>query len=172
MKNYTLLLLFAFICCKSESKPSNELKDNETKTTQVAEDLNTEIKSVNTIIATKKYVAQQKDANGSYSQNLLISWISDNTVEYTLTWNNNSCKRTVKGRANSLKPEKEPFMSSYKGVSFEVTKYKDSKSDYSILLQLDSTNKDKAVVDLVLTTDGDEQDEECKPQSVVMVEQP
>lgn len=169
MKNYTLLLLFAFICCKSESKSSNELKDNKTNTTQVAKDLDTETKIVNTIIATKTYVAQQKDANGSYSQNLLISWISDNIVEYTLTWNNNSCKKTIKGRANSIKPEKEPFMSSYKGVSFEVTKYKDSKSDYSILLQLDSTNKDKAVVELTSTADGDNED--CRPESVVMVEQ-
>ncbi|SEM07517.1 hypothetical protein SAMN04487910_4064 [Aquimarina amphilecti] len=169
MKNYILLLLFAFICCKSESKPANELKDTEINATQMAEDLSPETESTNTIIATKTYVIEQNNANGNYSQNLSISWISDNTVEYTLTWNNSSCKKTIKGRANSIKPEKEPFMSSYKGVSFEVTKYKDSKSDYSILLQLDSTSKDKAVVELTSTADGDNED--CRPESVVMVEQ-
>ncbi|WP_299258628.1 hypothetical protein [uncultured Aquimarina sp.] len=169
MKNYTLLILFAFICCKSESKSSDDLnKLSETNQTQVAETTNE--KNSDVVATQKTYTATQKDANGTITQKLSVSWLSEETIQYTFVFENQSCKKTtIKGRATALKPKKEPFMDSYNGKAFEVKRYQERKQGYKILLHIDSTNKDKAVVDLRLGED--DEDEDCKASSIVMVEQ-
>ncbi|WP_299220878.1 hypothetical protein [uncultured Aquimarina sp.] len=169
MKNYTLLLLFAFICCKSESKPSdNHNKLSETNPTEEVDTTNEENSPVT--VTQKTYIATQNDKTGNITQKLSVSWLSEDTIQYTLVFENQSCKKTtIGGKATALKPGKEPFMNSYKGASFEVKKYQESKQGYKIVLHIDSTNKDKAVVDLSLSQDGENED--CKPSSMVMVAQ-
>ncbi|WP_298313788.1 hypothetical protein [uncultured Aquimarina sp.] len=169
MKNYTLLLLFAFICCKSESKPSNDLNGlSETDPVEAVDSVNEEEST--TVITQKTYAATQKGKNGNSTQKLSVSWLSENTIQYTFVFENQSCKKTtIGGKATALKPGKEPFMNSYNGVAFEVIKYKESKQGYNIVLQIDSANKDKATVNLSLNEDGE--NEGCKPSSIVMVAQ-
>ena len=168
MKNYILLLLFVFICCKSESKSSNALKTDETETNQVVADVSDETNAY--IVTTKTYRVIQEGKKGAFTQNLSVSWLSDNTIQYTLVFESQSCKKkTVGGRATSVKPGKEPFMNSYKGASFEVTKYKGTTKDFRVLLQIDTMNKDKAIVSL--TSTQADRDENCLPQKAVMLEQ-
>ncbi|WP_378180928.1 hypothetical protein [Aquimarina sp. SS2-1] len=169
MKNYALLLLFALICCKSESKSSNDTeKRNQINATENIENLSAENSAA--IMMQKTYTAVLKDANNNFTQNLTVSWLSDDTIQYVLTFENQSCKKTtIGGRATILNPGKEPFMISYKGASVEVNKYQDQKEGLKLQLQIDTTNQDKAVVDVWSTEDGD--NENCKPSSVVMVEQ-
>jgi len=165
MKNYTLLFLFALICCKSESKSSdNSIIDDQVSASDVvssiapADDFNQ-----------KKYSIQGNDSKNGSTQSLSIRWISEDIVEYILTFNNPSCTKTISGRAKGIKPKKEPFMNSYKGTSFEVKRYKDRKSEFNIELQIDSVNKDKAVVDLIFNEDT--ANENCRPESITMLEQ-
>jgi len=169
MKNYTLLLLFAFICCKSESKPSNDLNGlSETDPVEAVDSVNEEENII--VITQKTYAATQKDKNGNFTQKLSVSWLSEDTIQYTLVFENQYCKKTtIGGKATALKPGKEPFMNSYKGASFEVKKYQENKQGYKIVLHIDSANKDKATIDLSLTEDGE--NEGCKPSSIVMVAQ-
>ncbi|AXT51708.1 hypothetical protein D1818_12975 [Aquimarina sp. BL5] len=169
MKNYTLLLLFAFICCKSESKPSNNLNGlSETDPVETVDSVNEEESII--VLTQKTYAATQKDKNGDFTQKLSVSWLSEDTIQYTLVFENQYCKKTtIGGKATALKPGKEPFMNSYKGASFEVKKYQENKQGYKIVLHIDSANKDKAAVNLSLTEDGE--NEGCKPSSIVMVAQ-
>ncbi|MFD2563827.1 hypothetical protein [Aquimarina rubra] len=169
MKNYALLLVFALICCKSESKPSNDPnKISETNSIETVDNTNEDNGAI--VAIQKTYTASQKDANGTFSQTLSVSWLSEDTIQYTLVFENQSCKKSaIGGKATALKPGKEPFMNSYNGTSFEVKRYQESKQGYKILLHIDSTNKDKAVVDFSFTEDGE--NENCKPSIVVMVEQ-
>ncbi|WP_299246177.1 hypothetical protein [uncultured Aquimarina sp.] len=169
MKNYTLLLLFAFICCKSESKPSDNLnKLSETNPTEAVDTTNEENDPV--AVIQKTYTATQKDTNGSFTQKLSVSWLSEDTIQYTFVFENQSCKKTtLGGKATALKPGKEPFMNSHNGASFEVKRYRENKHSYNILLHIDSTNKDKAVVEL--SPSEDSENENCKPSDIVMVAQ-
>ncbi|MHA7055724.1 hypothetical protein ACWGOQ_0000785 [Aquimarina sp. M1] len=169
MKNYTLLLLFVFICCKSESKSSDDL-ENTTKITTTETVSDTSVETNDGILTQKTYTATQKDANGSFTQKLSVSWLTEDTIQYTLVFENQSCqKRTISGKATALKPKEEPFMISYKGASIKVKKYVYSKQGYEIELQIDAVNKDKAIVELDLNENSE--NENCTPSDVVMIAQ-
>ncbi|WP_299894343.1 hypothetical protein [uncultured Aquimarina sp.] len=161
MKNYALLFLFALICCKSESKSPNE--------TTVSNNI-TNSENVSDITVADNLIQKTYTIQGNSSkQNLSIQWISDTTIQYTLTFSNNTCNKTVGGRATIVKANGEPFAISHNGTSVEVDKYQEKKEGFKIILQIDSQNKDKAVVDLILTEDGE--NENCSPESAVMLEQ-
>ncbi len=60
-------------------------------------------------------------------------------------------------------------MNSYKGTFFKITKYEDNNRSYTVELQIDSENKDKAVVEVSFNESGENED--CEPQDVIMLEQ-
>lgn len=175
MKNYALLFLFALICCKSESKSPNDTtvsnnianSENVSDATTSANNSNPRTYSIQGTSSSKK--GENSKKNGSnFSQNLSIQWISDTTIQYTLTFNSGACNKTVGGRATMVKANKEPFAISHNGKSLEVDKYKDKKEGFDIILQIDSQSKDKAAVNLVFTEDDG--NENCTPESAVMLE--
>ncbi|WP_108803286.1 hypothetical protein [Aquimarina sp. Aq107] len=175
MKNYTLLLLFAFICCKSESKSPNDTTVNNNLVNSenvsdvtITNNSNPRTYSIQGTGSSKKGENSKKNA-GNFSQNLSIQWISDTAIQYTLTFNNATCNKTIGGRASIVKANKEPFAISHNGKSLEVDKYKDKKESFDIILQIDSQSKDKVAVNLVFTKDDG--DENCTPESAVMLEQ-
>ncbi|MGY3791806.1 hypothetical protein [uncultured Aquimarina sp.] len=175
MKNYALLFLFALICCKSESKSPNDttVSNNITNSENVSDVTTTDNSNPRTYsiqgTSSAKKGENSKKNGGNFSQNLSIQWISDTSIQYTLTYSNGSCNKTVGGRATIVKAKNEPFAISHNGKSVEVDKYKDTKQGFDIILQIDAQSKDKASVNLVFTEDDG--NENCTPESAVMLEQ-
>jgi len=119
-----------------------------------------------------KYTASKKNTKGNYNQDLSVTWISETVVQYTLIFDNQFCKKTIKGTAKSVKLKKAPSRSAYKGESFEVTQYVDgSRKGFKILLQIETTNKDKARATLTWNEEPSPKQENCKPGNVLMIAQ-
>ncbi|GAA0715694.1 hypothetical protein GCM10009430_10490 [Aquimarina litoralis] len=176
MKNYALLFLFALICCKSESKSPNEttVSNNLANSENVSDiittnNTNPRTYSIQGTSSAKKGESSKKNG-GNFSQNLSIQWVSDTTIQYTLTYSSGACNKTVGGKATIVKANGEPFAISHNGKSVEVDKYKDTKQGFDIILQIDAKAKDKAAVNLISTTE-DDSNENCIPESGVMLEQ-
>lgn len=126
--------------------------------------------------AQKTYTAKKTDADDSFSQELSVNWISEGTIEYTLTINNESCSSTYRGKATSanIKDKKTGEIKAVQAViknkrkSFLATHYTEKNRDFKVSIQIDSENKNIAVVKFS-TFLKDEYQIQCRSREVLML---
>ena len=164
---YLLLPILLFISCKktqnTESKDDfvnfpNEILENrpdsilKPKKFVIKDSI---LKNYNTI-----YSAYDFDSSDAYSQILAINWISKDSIEYIIDYENQLCDGFCKGIAVSKYSEKD--QNTEEDSSF--IEYSETKEDLHIIILLEAENKNKAKATIY---EGNYASE-CSPYEFVM----
>ncbi len=174
MKKFILILVILCFSCNLKQKKTqiNDPKEIETSKNTASENVQkpyyfkTDSLLVYKKLFDKMFVARQDNNEDNFYQSLFINWTSNNKIEYKLYYENQLCEGECKGMAmrkkTTLKKSAQQKTSKYSFITYE-----DKKDDISIIIKIDSIEKNKALAGVF---DG-KYASECSPYEFIMFEQ-
>lgn len=113
----------------------------------------------------QSFFASSQDGSDDFTQELLINWISKDSIDYKIIFSNQLCEGECVGLAINQNSKKETEINNYKGDVYPELSYTERKENILVMIKVD-TNKNRATAAIY---EG-EYSSECSPYEHIMIE--